>query len=354
MKKIYITFLSLMAITVTFYACQQLNGKENKNTKAPVLDESAISVKLSAVEKKEVSLPVVSSGLITTSTEAKLSFKIGGFVNRLFVKEGETVKKGQLMATLNMTEINAQVVQAKNGVEKSKRDFDRVQRLYRDSAATLEQVQNVQTAYEINQEAYNIASFNQQHASIYATASGKVIRKLVNEGEFINAGTTVYFINAANENNWIIRAGLPDIDWVRTKPGDRAIVTIDAYPDHSFDAEVTLVGEGADPLNGLYTIEIKIKPAGKKLASGLFGKVQVFPGEKRLLKSIPVEALVEGNGKNAFVFVATGNKVRKLPVRIAFINEDNVFIAEGLDTVETVISAGSAFLTEYSSVTITQ
>lgn len=351
MKKIIVSVLLTMALGATLIRCSQLNGKDQASSTMPV-DQSAIAVRLSPVESVEVSLPVVSSGLITTTTEARLSFKIGGYVNRLFVKEGETVDKGQLLASLNHTEINAQVVQAKNGFEKSVRDLERVERLYRDSAATLEQVQNLKTASDVSREAYNIALYNLEHAQIHATTNGKVIRKLVNEGEFIAPGVPVFFINAANENDWVIRVGLPDVDWVRIKLRDRAIITTDAYPNSPFDAEVSLISEGADPVTGLYPVEVKIRSNGKKLASGLFGKLEIIPQAKQKLSTIPIESLVEGSGKRAYVFVPNETSVKKVAVDIAFMERDKVYISKGLDSIDQVINGGSAFLTEYSSITV--
>jgi len=89
------------------------------------------------------------------------------------VKEGEDVSKGQLLASLDLTEIDAQVSQSKNNLEKTKRDLERGQRLLKDSAATLEQIQNLQTAFNVADENFRIASFNRQFSTIHANASGR-------------------------------------------------------------------------------------------------------------------------------------------------------------------------------------
>ncbi|MGY0039503.1 biotin/lipoyl-binding protein [Pedobacter sp. NJ-S-72] len=73
------------------------------------------------------------SGQFTTDDEVLLSFKTGGIINSLLVKEGDAVKKGQLLATLNLTEINAQVQQTQLSYEKAKRDYQRTKNLYSDS-----------------------------------------------------------------------------------------------------------------------------------------------------------------------------------------------------------------------------
>lgn len=351
MKKTIITILIPIALGAVLWMCST-EAKE-ESTK-PVVDESTVAVKLATVKEGSYSLPVISSGLISTEIESRLSFKTGGVISKIYVTEGQSVSAGQLLATLDLTEINAQEVQTKNSLEKTKRDLERAQRLYADSAATLEQVQNAQTAYNVADESYRIVSFNKRYATIQATSSGKVIRKFVNEGELIGPGIPVLMVNSAGKNDWIVKIGLPDVDWVRVKIGDKAIVTTDAYPGVAFGAIVNVINEGADPVNGLYQAEIKINPQGKRLASGLFARVEIAPSESQFLKSIPIEALIEGDGKNAFVFVVNtdGKSVSKVPVKIAYLQNKEAIISQGLEKITEVINDGSAFLTEFSTVTV--
>jgi multidrug efflux system membrane fusion protein len=353
MKKIFLSSLMIISLAVVFVTCKHNEEKKQKEA-APLADESAIAVKLTPVTKGNYSMPIISSGLISTETESRLSFKVGGIVSRILVEEGQSVTKGQTLAFLDLTEIDAQAAQAKNNFEKTKRDLERGQRLYKDSAATLEQIQNLQTAYDGANEAFTIASFNKQYATIRATASGKIIKKFVNEGEQVTAGAAVLMTNSAAANNWIVKIGLPDVDWVRVKKGDHASIVFDAYPSVIFDGEVSLINEGADFVNGLYLAEVKIKSNGKKLASGLFAKVEITPSEKQALHGIPIEALVEGSGKNAFVFVAKDKTVKKLPVTVAYLHGDTAIVSKGLEDVNEVITGGSAFLTESSTIQITQ
>ncbi len=345
---------SLWALVVALLltAC----GKKEQPAQQQSIDESAVAVKLTPVQVGEYSLPIASSGLIATENESRLSFKIAGIVSKIYVKEGQSVTKGQLLASLDLTEINAQVSQAKNNVDKSKRDLERGQRLLKDSAATVEQLQNLQTAFQVADEAYRIASFNQQYATIRANQSGKVIRKLINEGELVSPGAPALIINAASQNNWLVKIGLPDVDWVRVKLGDRVKVTTDAYPNTTFEGVVSTINEGADAISGLYQAEVKVNPGNKKLASGLFAKVQIIPAEKTKLWIVPIEALVEGAGKQAYVFVANTDQktVRKISVNIAYLEGTQAYLLNGVEEVREVITAGSAFLTENSTITITK
>ena len=351
MKKTVVTILIPIALGAILWMC---NTQAKEVTPKPVIDESAIAVKLAVVKEGSYSRPIISSGLISTEIESRLSFKTGGVISRIYVTEGQSVSAGQVLATLDLTEINAQEAQAKNSFEKTKRDLERSKRLYADSAATLEQIQNSQTAYNVADEFLRIVSFNKRYATIQATASGKVIRKFANEGELIGPGAPLLMVNSSGKNDWIVKIGLPDVDWVLLKKGDKAIVTTDAYPDAVFEATVNVINEGADPVNGLYQAEIKINPQGKRLASGLFAKVEIIPSESQSLKSVPIESLIEGDGKNAFVFVVNPDQksVSKVPVKIAYLQNKEAIIFQGLEKITEVINEGSAFLTEFSTVTV--
>jgi len=353
MKKTFITILIPVGLGAILWMCST-QAKEEKAQ--PVIDESTVAVKMASVKEGNYALPIISSGLISTEIESRLSFKTGGVISKIYVTEGQSVSAGQVLASLDLTEINAQEVQTKNNLEKTKRDLERAKRLFADSAATLEQVQNSQTAYNVADESYRIVSFNKRYATVQAISSGKVIKKFANEGELIGPGIPVLTVNSAGKNDWIVKIGLPDVDWVRVKIGDKAIVTSDAYPGVPFEARVNVINEGADPLNGLYQAEIKINPQGKRLASGLFAKVEIIPSESQSLKSIPVEALIEGDGKNAFVFVLNADQksVSKVPVKIAYLVNREAIILQGLEKITEVINEGSAFLTEFSTVTVSR
>src|SRR5689334_10285206 len=144
MKKIFSSFPSLILITSIFIStgCSD-NKAQSINT------EDAIIVRTQPVETTNYAPSLEYSGTIASEAEAKLSFKISGVISKIYVKEGDHVSKGQLLATLDLTEINAQVQQAKQNLEKTSRDLTRIKNLFEDTAATLERYQNAQTQHNV-------------------------------------------------------------------------------------------------------------------------------------------------------------------------------------------------------------
>ncbi len=344
MKKI----VFLLPIILLTAACQS-----EKKTESAEPTEERIPVELRQVQTQKVADPVYLSGLVFNEKEARLSFKTGGVIQRVYVDEGDRVAAGQLLATLDLTEIGAQVSQSKQGVEKARRDWERAKNLYADSVATKEQLQNANTAYEVAKESQRIADFNQKFSEIHAPHAGRIVRKLMNEGELAGPGTPLFFMDGQGESAWVLRAGVPDRDWARIVEGDKAEVVFDAWPEETFTGVVSNKAIAADPKSGSFEIEIKIHPKGKTLASGLFAKAKLMPHALGEVKCVPVEALQEGNGKAAFVFITNDNQtVQKKAVRVAFINKDCVAINHGLEGIDKVITSGSPFLTERSLIKV--
>jgi membrane fusion protein, multidrug efflux system len=294
------------------------------------------------------------SGLIASNAESRLSFKIGGMISGIEVKEGDHVSAGQLLATLDLTEIDAQVQQAQQNVEKAQRDENRLKNLYRDTVATLEQLQNMHTQLSVATESLHIATFNRQYAQIRASTSGTILQKLMNEGEYAAAGTAVLLFNGTTANDWVVRFGVSDKDWAVLHKGDKAAVSIDAYPDQPFSGMITKLAEGADATNGTYPVEVTVSPAGHKLAPGLFCTLRLQPPSHTSYSFIPASALAEGEGSTGFVYTLNADKktVKKIPVHVAFLQGDQIAVNGGLDHIQQVITEGVGYLTDGATVRV--
>jgi membrane fusion protein, multidrug efflux system len=343
----------LISVTAGFILLISLVAILKSNSKTNAARKNKIAVKTAPVLTKEISLPIHSSGKLASKTEMKLSFKIGGIIEDIFVDEGQKVNKGQLLAKLDQSEISAKVTQARSGFAKAIRDLERVKKLYADSVATLEQLQDVTTAFEITQSNIKVAEFNLRHSAIYAPQDGKILKRLSEKNELIGAGMPLFFFGSSG-TDWIIRTGVTDRDIIRLQLGDSASVSFDAYPDKNFPARVSEIAEAADPRTGTYEIELVVASATQKLVSGFVAHAKIFPWDNKRYAIIPIEALVEGDGNKGFVFTLAHNSsgVKKIPVKIAFLIKDKVAVKSGLENVNEVVTEGAAYLGEGSIVEV--
>lgn len=343
--------VALSGLCLLLEACGAKNPEPAPTTTGSPGDER-IPVRTAAIQQKSLSLPVHAGGIITSSAEQRLSFKIGGIIRKIYVDEGDVVRPGQLLAILDKTEIDAQVAQAQQGLAKAERDLARVEGLYRDSSATLELLQNATTGRDVAKETARIAAFNQQYAEIRATRAGKIIKKLVNEGEITGPGLPAFVLFETGVNDWIVQINVSDRDWARLNVGMSARITLDAYEGVNFSGKVRELAPAADPTSGLYPVEISIQPQGKRFAPGLFANVDITPSSSRPYTMIPVEAIVEGDGQSAYVFAlqSDGESVKKVPVRVAFMEGNQAVIATGLEGVAEVVTSGAPYLNDKKKV----
>lgn len=318
------------------------------------LKEDTIPVKLQALAQRSSGQEIRTSGVFTTDNEAVVSFKNGGVINRVYVKEGDAVKAGQLLATLNPTEVDASVMQAKLSEEKARRDFKRAQQLYRDSVVTLEQFQNAETALRIAQEQLRAANYNLNQTEIRASATGFVLKRLVNDGQVVGPGTAVLQLNKTGGSDWQLKVGVSDKQWAAISLGDSAVVTSDIM-DSAIPAVVYKKSEGIDPSSGVFTIMLKLTSANteQKIGAGMFAQAIIKPKQQTAGWQIPYDAILDGDAGKAFVFVTNDGKIaRRVEISVDAVQQDKVLVSAGLENARSLIISGSAYLTDGSPIKV--
>lgn len=282
----------------------------------PPITPAPVPVATAAVTTAPVAATVVATGTFRSRDEVPLAFKIGGVVAQVLVDEGATVRRGQLLATLDLREIDAAVAKARVGVEKAERDRDRVARLAADSVATAVQLQDATSAVEVARADLQAAQVNREYATIRAPEDGLVQQRLVAPGATVASGAAILVVGGTSRGR-VLRAGLPDRDALRVREGDMATVRFDAVPETTYRGTVTLVGRSADPRTGTYTVELSLADAGR-LPSGLVGRVEIAVRATTVASLVPIDALLEADADSALVYtvsageapVATSQRVR--------------------------------------------
>jgi RND family efflux transporter MFP subunit len=346
MKKIQLT---LVACTFLLLSCKE----QHKHTN-PLGEPDIISVKIASVSALEVPNFIQATGLISTENEANYSFKIGGVISRILVEEGQFFRKGQLLATLNSTEISAGLAQTDLNVDKAQRDYNRAVNLYKDSVFTLEQLQNTKTALDVAQKSKEAVAFNERYSKIYAASDGFVSKKIANEGEVVGGGMPIVLTNSTQQNDsYLLKVGVTDREWAVVKPGQTAKVTLDGYPGQTFNAIVFRKLQAADKEIGSFQIELKLKLDKIAPAVGMFGKAEIAINQQENALIIPYSSLVEPDGDKGFVFTTIGtDRVKKISVTILKFDNEKVYLKGRLDGIDKIVVSNSAYLNEQSTIKI--
>ncbi len=345
-RTVFIPVMAIVALMLT--ACGGADAEPANESAA------TIPVRVAQPAMRRALPPITLTGTLGAKEEIPLAFKVGGVVARVAVEAGAQVREGQVLAELSLTEIGAQVSAAREGRDKAQRDLTRARALFKDSVATLSQVEDAETQLEVVEAQLRAAEFNRQYAVIRAPASGTVLRRTLEVGQLIGASTTA-FVLRTERKGLVIRAAASDRDAVRIAVGERATLTFDAFPGDQLGARVERVAVAASPGTGTYEVELAVDPTRLRLASGLIGTAVLTPRAATPLPFIPAEALLEVDGPWASVFVLNddGATVRRVKVRVAFLDGGMAAIAGGLSDSAKVVTSGATRLADGARVTVT-
>ena len=288
------------------------------------------------------------TGRIRAVHEAKLAFKITGLVKAIHVDVGDRVAKGQVLAELDAKEINSQTIQARANVDKAKRDVDRARELVKTGVAPQQRLDDARTALDVAQGALDAVMFNQNLARIMAVEDGVVLARSGEVGEIIAAGAPILTLGDLS-GNYLARAGLSDRDIARVALGDRALVTLDGVAGGPIAGRVTRLAAMSDPRTGTFDADITLdqRPAG--LASGQVADIALTPSRRNAASdhvAVPVEAVLEGHGADAFVYVLDPKAMTatRRRIRIGAIKDNAITVLTGVSLGEQVITQGAAYL----------
>lgn len=361
-----VNILLFLALAVFISAC---------TTQAQNRQPTADAKKVEAIAATQINYQptVFATGPLAAATEAKLSFKTGGIIARVLVREGQKVRKGQLLAELRLDEIQAQQQQANLGEDQAaitldnarlalqlaERDYRNVAGLYADSVATLEQLENVEVQLNnaknqlvaaekglaFRQQGVEVAQFNLRYSSIVAPADGTILRQFAEVNELVGPGNPI-FLFGSRQDAQVLRVAVTDKDIIHLEIGDTAIVQFDAYPAVEFEGAVRELAGTSDPFTGTYAVEVELVPSPHQLVNGFIGSVTIQTQGRQNLISIPVNSLLKADGSQGQVMTITDGQAQLRKIAIQQLAKNQLLVRSGLQVGEMVITAGASYLEE--------
>ena len=313
----------------------------------------AVAVTVEQVKHEQRSQPIRNSGRISHKNEMHLSFKTGGLIEMIKVEEGDEVAKGQVLATLDLEEIDAQQKRAAASYKKAAADLERFSKLHDDALVSLQVLQNAQSANDSAAAELQIANFNKKLSVIRAPAGGRILKRFVESNELIQSGQPVFLL-ASSKQGSVVRVGLIDQDIVKVAVGDPARIALDAYPGRKFTGTVSEVALSTDSNAGTFEVEILIDDQGFSLRSGLIARVEITPVSDGLQYFIPIESVFKADNGLARVFVLDEDKkvVNEVSVEIVEFLQGEVAVRGSLKASDKVIKLGAPYLSDGNQVNV--
>ena len=302
MKKLRVSkiWIAVIVIVVIAVAAWALSGGKK---------EEEINFKEEAVKTETLQNSVTATGTIEAVTSVTVGTQVSGIVNKLYVDYNSQVKKGQVIAELDKTnllsELNtakANLASATSNLSYQAANMNRYQTLYKKGLVSADEYENALLTYRqakeqvaSSKENVQKAQTNLGYATITSPIDGTVISKSVEEGQTVAASfnTPELFTIAKDLTNMQVVANVDEADIGGVKEGDRVTFTVDAYPDDTFEGTVKQVRLEATTTNNVVTYEVVISApnADLKLKPGLTANVTIYTQERSGILAVANKAL---------------------------------------------------------------
>ena len=302
MKKLKISkiWIAVIVIVVIAVAAWALSGGKK---------EEEINFKEEAVKTETLQNSVTATGTIEAVTSVTVGTQVSGIVNKLYVDYNSQVKKGQVIAELDKTNLLSELNTAKANLASATSDLNyqaanmsRYQALYKKGLVSADEYENALLTYRqakeqvaSSKESVQKAQTNLGYATITSPIDGTVISKSVEEGQTVAASfsTPELFTIARDLTNMQVVANVDEADIGGVKEGDRVTFTVDAYPDDTFEGTVKQVRLEATTTNNVVTYEVVISAPNTdlKLKPGLTANVTIYTQERSGVLAVANKAL---------------------------------------------------------------
>ncbi len=312
-------------------------------------DNEELLVQVASIQTKELVRSIDGTGTVNPRRRVTVSAEVPGRIVELPVEEGAVVKKGQLLARVNDTDIRLQIDEARSSVSQdrvdlAREDFERKKQLADDgviSKAILDQSEHHYLSLEsqYNSTQARIRQLQEQLGKTRITApmSGRVAKRTMNQGEVAAAGMPILILE--NMEEVLVDLELSDRDIVKVQKGQPVEATTDAFPGRIFLGVLENIASSAQPVTRTFRVEARIGNQDGSLRSGMITSLRIVL-EKSHGLVVPTEALLGRRGEDAEVFVVAGGIARKVPVRLGSALDREVEVVAGLAEGDEVIVYG--------------
>lgn len=318
--------------------------------------EETITFDTAAVAPANIMNSITATGTIEPVTSVTVGTQVSGIVSKLFVDYNSVVKKGQVIAELDKTNLMSQLNTAKTQLATAQSqlnyqtaNYKRYKTLFEKGLVAADDFDNAKLSYTqakeqvvSAKEEVQRAQTNLGYATITSPIDGVVLSKSVEEGQTVAASfsTPELFTIAQDLTNMQVVADVDEADIGDVKEGERVTFTVDAYPDDTFEGEVKQVRQEATTTNNVVTYEVVISApnADLKLKPGLTANVTIYTAERKGVLSVPSKALrftpqKETVGKMKIVDAANAkNKVWTIEGNSIVAHKVNIGMTDGTNT----------------------
>ncbi|MGR6873907.1 efflux RND transporter periplasmic adaptor subunit [Pseudomonas sp. HK3] len=300
------------------------------------------------VEPQGLKSTIKSIGTLKANLSVVLSPEVSGRIIKVGFEDGSSVDKGTLLFQLDDSTQTAQLNEARARVNLSKTEYKRINKLYKQNAASETDLDSAAANLSINQSQAEFAEAQLKKMAILSPFKGMIDLHNISAGEYVNAGQDL--VSLVDLNSLKFDFALPETYLSKVKLGQKIEITTPAFPERTYMGIVTAISPAINEQSRSFIVRAIIKNETLELRPGLFASavLEISNNEKALM--VPEQALIP-QGQQYFIMKVVDGKVLQVPVVIGQRRKAEVELVSGLAAGDVVITAGQIKLQPGAPVT---
>jgi membrane fusion protein (multidrug efflux system) len=338
MKNTFLSLTGLMAllsILVSMTGCGRSEGKGETEKNEPRTKRVKVSV--ITIEPTPIKDVLLLPGETEAWQDVRLASETDGVVERIDFKEGQSVRKGQLIAKVDVAVLKAALDQAEASFDLADKLYKRRKMLFERKVIAKEELDRSENERTLTVTRLRRAKVEYERGFVRSPIDGLVNHLHIDVGEFVDRGDPV--ADLVNVDKIKINVNVPELDVRYLRVGQKTMVTVDAFPDRQLTGTIDFVAYKADPATKTFHIRVLIDNPGRQIRPGMIARVTFL---RRVIPDalvVPLFALIDKGGER-IVFVEKDGTAYARTVSIGIIEGDRIEIREGLEFGDHVIVSG--------------
>lgn len=284
---------------------------------------------------------VYATGTVEPVVMLPVAPRIAARLVALEADEGQSVKKGSVLGRLEDSDLRKELAEAQARVDLAQKDYDRKTALGQSGAISRQSIDQAVGELQGAQASLEKVTATMDYMKLLSPEDGILIRRDGEVGEFIPAGQPVFWVACCG---YRVSAEVDEEDISLVAPGQRVLISADAYPGEIFEGKVQSITPKGDPVARSYRVRIALVPE-TKLMIGMTAETNIIAREKEGALLVPASALKAG-----FVWLVRDGKIRKLAVKAGMQNAQSVEIISDVSKEDLVVSTPLQTLKEGEAV----
>lgn len=317
------------------------------------LESKVVKVKTVQVSISEASNNFRYSGSIEPSLTVPLSFKTPGTIEKIYVNEGDVVKKDQLLAILDNSDMENVYQVAHSKYQQAKDAYDRLKTVHDEGGLTEIKWVEMETGFEQARASLEIAQSNLDKCNLRAPVDGIIGKRNVEPGQS-TIGLNLVHMELVELNTVYVKVSVPENEISRIKKGQKAEILVSALNNRQFEGTVNTISPVAERISRTYTIKIAVSNPKLELKPGMVCDVTLNLGNTSGILTVPYKAVSKDNEGITFVYLLTpdNKRVKKQPVTVGNYHISEIEILEGVSEGQIIVSEGVEKLSDNSLISL--